>query len=60
MSNKPRGSRPPFADAAHLPNLRGGLAPDPSYLPQQRAGRAPQGRGRYPDFDVLGQADGVG
>jgi Gluconate 2-dehydrogenase subunit 3 len=26
-------------------------------LPRQRAGVVPQGRGRYPDFDVLSQAD---
>ena len=29
--------------------------PDPHHLPRQRRGVAPQGIGRYPDFDVLSQ-----
>jgi hypothetical protein len=44
---------------AHLPH-HGGAAPheDPRPgLPGQRRGTAPQGFGRYPDFDVLAEAD---
>jgi hypothetical protein len=44
-------------DAGHLPNLRGGRAPDPEGLPRQRRGTTPQMIGRYPDWDVLSQAD---
>lgn len=33
-----------------------GHAPDPAGLPRQRRGTTPQGRGRYPDFDVVRQA----
>jgi hypothetical protein len=43
----------------HLPH-HGGPEPhegSPPGLPRQRAGTTPQGRGRYPDFDVLSQAD---
>jgi hypothetical protein len=43
----------------HLPH-HGGPGPHegpPSGLPRQRAGTTPQGRGRYPDFDVLSQVD---
>jgi hypothetical protein len=43
----------------HLPN-HGGPEPHegpPSGLPEQRRGTTPQGRGRYPDFDVLEQTD---
>jgi hypothetical protein len=43
----------------HLPN-KGGPQPDegpPDGLPRQRRGTTPGGRGRYPDFDVLSQAD---
>jgi len=43
----------------HLPH-HGGPAPheDPRPgLPRQRRGTAPQGFGRYPDFDVLEQVD---
>ncbi len=40
--------------AVHLPNLRaGGEAPEPGWLPRQRAGVTPQMIGRYPDYDVL-------
>ncbi len=42
----------------HLPNLRpGGRPPHPSWLPRQRRGTTPQMIGRYPDFDVLENAD---
>jgi hypothetical protein len=41
-----------------LPRRRSsGLPPDPDELPRQRKGTVPQGRGRYPDFDVLAEAD---
>ncbi|HEX3737691.1 MAG TPA: gluconate 2-dehydrogenase subunit 3 family protein [Solirubrobacterales bacterium] len=43
----------------HLPK-RGGPGPhegSPPGLPRQRRGTTPQGRGRYPDFDVLAEAD---
>jgi len=44
-------------DPGHLPNLRPGRQPaPPERLPRQRAGTAPQGRGRYPDYDVLANA----
>ena len=47
-----------FERADHLPNLRSGRGPDDPYqLPRQRAGKTPQMHGRYPDFDVLGEAD---
>ena len=47
-----------FRDAGHLPNLRrDGVHDDPDVLPRQRAGITPQMHGRYPDFDVLSQAD---
>jgi hypothetical protein len=47
-----------FRKAGHLPNRRraGDLA-DPEELPRQRSGITPQLHGRYPDFDVLSQAD---
>jgi Gluconate 2-dehydrogenase subunit 3 len=47
-----------FREAAHLPNRRGdqGTA-DPYELPRQRRGQTPQMHGRYPDYDVLEQAD---
>lgn len=48
---------PPFRSDAHLPKQRGGQAPDPSYLPRQRAGITPQMYGRYPDYNVLSQQD---
>jgi gluconate 2-dehydrogenase subunit 3-like protein len=39
----------------HLPNKGGSQAHEdpPPGLPRQRRGTTPQGRGRYPDFDVL-------
>jgi hypothetical protein len=43
----------------HLPH-HGGPEPHegpPAGLPRQRVGETPQGRGRYPDFDVLSQVD---
>jgi hypothetical protein len=43
----------------HLPH-HGGPEPHegpPPGLPRQRVGTTPQGRGRYPDFDVLSQVD---
>jgi hypothetical protein len=48
-----------FTQAHHLPNVRGsGTAPaDPKGLPRQRKGITPQMHGRYPDYDVLSQAD---
>ncbi len=47
-----------FRRAHHLPNVRGdaGTA-DPYDLPRQRRGKTPQMHGRYPDFDVLAEAD---
>jgi hypothetical protein len=43
----------------HLPNHGGPMANEgpPPGLPHQRRGTTPQGRGRYPDFDVLSQVD---
>ena len=42
----------------HLPHLRSdGEPPHPSWLPRQRAGTSPQMIGRYPDYDVLANAD---
>jgi hypothetical protein len=42
-----------WREAEHLPNRRPGRAAGPRRLPRQRRGTAPQGQGRYPDFDVL-------
>jgi len=42
--------------ASHLPNVGGGPA-DPEGLPRQRKGTTPQMHGRYPDWDVLSQAN---
>jgi hypothetical protein len=45
--------------AGHLPK-QGGPEPHegpPRGLPRQRRGTSPGGRGRYPDFDVLAEAD---
>jgi gluconate 2-dehydrogenase subunit 3-like protein len=42
--------------AQHLPNVGGGPA-DPEGLPRQRKGTTPQMHGRYPDWDVLSQAN---
>jgi len=42
----------------HLPNLRPGKQPrHPSWLPRQREGTTPQMIGRYPDYDVLSNAE---
>jgi hypothetical protein len=42
----------------HLPHLRSdGEPPHPSWLPRQRAGTTPQMIGRYPDYDVLANAE---
>jgi hypothetical protein len=47
-----------FRQAGHLPNLREGKQPaDPDELPRQRNGVTPQMHGRYPDFNVLDEAD---
>ncbi|QEC47418.1 gluconate 2-dehydrogenase subunit 3 family protein [Baekduia soli] len=47
-----------FAGADHLPHNRAGRpAADPAGLPRQRRGTTPQGHGRYPDFDVLAEAE---
>ena len=47
-----------FRDAGHLPNLRPDRRPaSPEELPRQRRGVTPQMHGRYPDHDVLDQAD---
>jgi hypothetical protein len=44
--------------AEHLPHLRSdGEPPHPSWLPRQRAGTSPQMVGRYPDYDVLANAE---
>ncbi|HEY5343334.1 MAG TPA: gluconate 2-dehydrogenase subunit 3 family protein [Solirubrobacteraceae bacterium] len=42
----------------HLPNLRPDKQPPhPSWLPRQRRGTTPQMIGRYPDYDVLENAE---
>ncbi len=47
-----------FRRAHHLPNVRGDAgAADPYDLPRQRRGKTPQMHGRYPDYDVLAEAD---
>ena len=47
-----------FRRAEHLPNRRASGQPgDPYELPRQRRGRTPQMHGRYPDYDILEQAD---
>jgi hypothetical protein len=47
-----------FNEPGHLPNLRAGRpAADPYQLPRQRRGVTPQMHGRYPDHDVLAEAD---
>ena len=44
--------------AGHLPKQRpGGQPADPYELPRQRRGTTPQMHGRYPDYDVLENAD---
>jgi hypothetical protein len=48
----------PFRDAGHLPNRRpDGQPAPPEGLPRQRRGTTPQRHGRYPDYDVLEQAE---
>lgn len=44
-----------FRRADHLPGR--GAETDPYRLPRQRRGTTPQMHGRYPDYDVLSQAD---
>ena len=45
-------------DAGHLPKRRDdGQPADPYELPRQRRGVTPQRHGRYPDFDVLANAE---
>jgi hypothetical protein len=47
-----------FETATHLPNLRRDKQPaPPERLPRQRNGVTPQMHGRYPDFNVLDEAD---
>jgi len=47
-----------FRQASHLPNLRAGGQPaPPEELPRQRNGTTPQMHGRYPDYNVLDEAD---
>jgi hypothetical protein len=47
-----------FTGAGHLPHRReSGLPADPAGLPRQRVGITPQMHGRYPDYDVLANAD---
>jgi hypothetical protein len=48
-----------FAEPHHLPNRRAAeqAHADPYDLPRQRRGITPQMHGRYPDYDVLEQAD---
>ena len=48
-----------FSEAHHLPNRRlpEQAHADPYDLPRQRQGVTPQMHGRYPDYDVLQQAD---
>jgi hypothetical protein len=49
-----------FREALHLPKVRKGSGQgdsDPYELPRQRRGTTPQMHGRYPDYDVLENAD---
>ncbi len=47
-----------FREAGHLPNLRDDRQPaSPEELPRQRNGVTPQMHGRYPDYNVLDEAD---
>jgi hypothetical protein len=47
-----------FRQAGHLPNKRSGGEPaSPEELPRQRNGVTPQMHGRYPDYNVLDEAD---
>jgi hypothetical protein len=51
-------ARRDFRGAEHLPNLRPDKEPgDPNELPRQRNGVTPQMHGRYPDYNVLDEAD---
>ena len=51
-------TRRDLTQADHLPNRRPGREPRHySWLPRQRAGTTPQMVGRYPDYDVLANAD---
>ena len=45
-----------FREAGHLPKRRSAPA-DPEGLPRQRRGTTPQMHGRYPDYDVLAEAE---
>jgi hypothetical protein len=52
------GKRRDFRLAEHLPNLRPDREPaSPDELPRQRNGVTPQMHGRYPDYNVLDEAD---
>jgi hypothetical protein len=54
MPKSPRDLRRP----EHLPHLRpGGEPPHTTWLPRQRVGTTPQMIGRYPDYDVMANAD---
>jgi hypothetical protein len=49
---------PDYREADLLPQRRdGGMPADPHDLPRQRRGITPQMHGRYPDYDVLENAD---
>jgi hypothetical protein len=49
---------PDFSKAGHLPKQRpDGQLADPYELPRQRNGVTPQMHGRYPDYNVLDNAD---
>src|SRR3954468_9551130 len=50
MSDEPRGPHALPSEPGDRP------AAPPRGLPRQRRGTAPQGRSRYPDYDVLAQA----
>jgi hypothetical protein len=51
-------SRLDFSQAGHLPKNRpGGQPGSPDELPRQRNGVTPQMHGRYPDYNVLDEAD---
>jgi Gluconate 2-dehydrogenase subunit 3 len=47
-----------YREAGHLPQQReGGIPADPAGLPRQRNGTTPQMHSRYPDYNVLDNAD---
>jgi hypothetical protein len=51
-------AEPVFSSAEHLPNLRPDRQPaPPERLPRQRNGVTPQMHGRYPNYNVLDEAD---